>query len=446
MPTEQKTVIDDYRAEFEAGADTRKGEPSWLVSLRSEAMDLFATTGFPSTKREDWKYNDLRALSTKFFQGPNADAARQVPDLSPWLFEGLDSHLLVFVDGLHTPALSHPGGPPAGASIATFAELREGGGDPLRERLGRIAGHEERPFTALGTAFLRDGVFLRLEKGVRLERPLHILWLSAGGAAPTLSSPRLLVSAGEGSRATIIESFAGQEGASYLTNTVSEIDCGPGAEIEHIKLQRESEAGFHVGRTAVRQAAASLYRSREIALGGEMARRELDVRLEGEGARCELDALYLARGRQRLDNRTRVTHAVPGCETRELYKGILDEQGHGIFDGLILVERDAQQTDARQTNRNLLLSDDAVADSMPRLEIYADDVKCTHGSTTGQLADEQLHYLRSRGFDPDAARALLTFAFAREIIDGFEQAPLQSRLGAELLRRLPRGELIEEAL
>jgi len=253
-------------------------------------------------------------------------------------------------------------------------------------------------------------------------------------------APRLLVEVGQNSRAGIVERYLSADDSPHFTNAIGELSLAEGARLAHLKLLAENAAAWQIGANHVRQAATSHYASREILLGGAMCRRELHVTLAGREASCELNALYLGAGEQRHDLRTRVRHAASDCQTRELYKGILDGRARGIFDGLIIVEQDAQKTDARQTNRNLLLSPDATAYSLPRLEIYADDVKCTHGSTTGQISDEQLFYLRTRGFSADAARALLTYAFASEIVEGVEPAALRRELASALLARLPQSQ------
>jgi Fe-S cluster assembly protein SufD len=321
---------------------------------------------------------------------------------------------------------------PAGVGLLRLSE------SDAAPELGALAALDGQGFSALNAAFLEDGVLLRLAEGVRLERPLHLLHLSSG-VEGGLSCPRLCVDAGDGGKATIIESFAGLGGGRRLVSAVAEIRCGKEARVDHIKLQREHGRALHVGRSAVHQEAGSRYRAWEITFDGEAVRKETEVRLAGSGATCELNSLYLGQGSRHVDNRVRVTHAAAGCDTREIYKGVLDGKSQGVFDGLIYVERDAQQTDAQQTNRNLLLSDDAVAYSMPRLEIYADDVKCTHGSTTGQLDEEQLFYLRTRGIGPEDARSLLTYAFAGEVVDSIEIEPVRRALAGQLLEFLPRS-------
>ena len=409
-------------------------------SFRAAAAERFAARGLPRRGEETWKYNNLKPLIEAGFL-PAGEPGQVDADAAAGLFTpGLDAHRLLFVDGVHRPDPSAAGALPAGVRVSPlaaepFAKLTELG-------LGRSAEIDDAPFTALNSAWWRDGVLLELAEGAELDWPIELLFLGSETAAGTMACPRVLVRAGKGSRATLIESYRGSGGGARLVNAVGEIDCGVDSEIEHVKLMRDGDADWHLGSTHVRQAAGSRYRSREFVLGGKMTRREVHLDLAGEGALCELNALYLAGAGQLHDLRTRVRHSVADCETHELYKGILDADGKGIFDGLVYVAEDAQRTDAHQTNRNLLISDDATAYSMPRLEIYADDVKCSHGTTTGQIEDEQVFYLRTRGFGPDAARALLTYAFAREIVEGLSSEALRETLMDELLRRLPRSELI----
>ena len=445
MTTVLNSRIEEYVADFRAReAVLPAGEPVWLRALRRQAMERFAALGWPSVKHADWKFNNLKSLPDEFFRSPGVQEITREVELP--LSGRFEAHLLVFVDGHYAPGLSDPGVLPAGASLETLSAAWRRDPQRVRPKLSSLAGFESRAFSALNTAFMADGLWLHLAPGTRLERPIHMLCLAGAGESGLMTSPRALVVAEAGSAATIIESHASLGTGAQFVNTATEIEVGAGAEIRHIKLQRQHETAYHIGLTAVRQERESRYRSWELNLGGAMARKECHVRLAGEGADCELNSLYLGRGEQRLDNRTRVVHGAPGCRTRELYKGILDGRSHGIFDGMILVEQDAQQTDARQTNRNLLLSPDAVVNSLPQLEIYADDVKCTHGSTTGALDDAQLFYLRARGFTMDAARALLTHAFASEIIESIGLDEVMRELKAELLGRLPQGELIGRSL
>jgi len=409
-------------AEFPAFA-TARAEAAPLAALRREAAARFAALGLPGRDREEWKYADLRPFAAAgwrpFAEQPAAppaalaDALAALPDLG-----GLR---LVLVDGVYAPGLSRAGALPAGLAVSPLTAA-----DPARlvaAGFGRLASPADAAFTALSAAWWQGGLFLAIAPEATLAAPIEIVHLATGAAAGRMLAPRLLVDAGRASSAVVVERFLSADGAAHFTNAVGELSLGEGAALAHQKILAENAAAWHIGAAHVRQAARSRYVSNEFVFGGAMSRRELHLTLAGRAASCELNALYLGAGEQRLDLRTRVRHAEADCQTRE--------------DGLIIVAQDAQKTDARQTNRNLLLSPDATAYSMPRLEIYADDVKCTHGSTTGQISDEQLFYLRTRGFAAEAARALLTVAFAREILAGIELAPLRQELTGALLARLP---------
>jgi Fe-S cluster assembly protein SufD len=432
-------------ADFPAFVAARTDELA-LGDLRRTAATRFAALGLPGREREDWKYADLRPFAAAAWRGlapaPSAAAlaaARQLVDALPVIA----SHRFVLVDGRYRPELSAPGELPPGLSVTPLAAV-----SPKRllaAGLGQLAAAPDAAFTALNTAWWQDGLFIEIAPAAAPPLPIELIHVASGGAAGVMLAPRLLVCGGDGSRTTLIERYASAGGAAHFTNAIGEVFVGDDAQLEHLKLLRENAAAWHIGASHVRQGARSRYASRELVLGGAMARREVQLVFAGAGAECSLEALYLADGDERRDLRTRVRHAEGQCRTHELYKGILGGRARGIFDGLIYVAQDAQKTDARQTNRNLLLSPEATAYSMPRLEIYADDVKCTHGSTTGQISDEQLFYLRTRGFSAEAARALLTYAFASELLETIEPLALRQELTAALLARLPQSDLIEVA-
>jgi len=311
-----------------------------------------------------------------------------------------DTHKLVFVNGVFDVNSSRIGELPSGTILRPAAQVVNDAGTVLPHP-------GNNPLTALNSVASQDGLFLEVPEGVHLKRPVELFFLTDHCATQTMVAPRTLVSAHKGSQLTVVEHFMGPACDAVLNTPVTEILCGENSTVRHLKVIRESSDHLHFGTTHVRQLAGSSYTSREFAFGGSSVRRELHVDLDGPEASCDLTALYMAAGQQRMDMRTRVNHNVPGCRTNELYKGLLDDQARTVFDGLIKVARDAQQTAAFQTNRNLVLSEETISYSIPRLEIYADDVKCSHGSTTGQLDDEQLFFLKSRGFDADAARVML---------------------------------------
>jgi len=291
--------------------------------------------------------------------------------------------------------------------------------------------------TALNTAFVEDGAFIYLPAGAELQGPIHLLFLSTAPAKPTLSQPRNLILLGEGSRATIVETYAGIPGDVYCTNAVTEVVLGENAHLHHYKLQEESARAFHIALTQVRHGRHSRFTSHSLAIGAALARNEVRTLLASEGSECTLNGLYMATGKQHLDNRTLIDHQGPRCTSRELYKGVLDGQSRGVFSGRVLVRHDAQKTDASQTNKNLLLSKDARVHSTPALEILADDVKCRHGSTIGQLDAAALFYLRSRGIGEEDARALLTWAFASDVAARLTVPEVRAEVERALGLRLP---------
>jgi Fe-S cluster assembly protein SufD len=418
----------------EAVAPRHQGENAGTGKLRQDGLNAFLRQGFNVQGREDWKYSDVSVLARGDFS-PFAGSTRPGAELAGFL-SGADTYKLVFINGVFSPEMSSTGQMPAGVTLQPMTEARQA--NP-----GLLAAYDQAPVTALNTAFWQDGLFLDVADGAALDRPLEIFFLTDEQAAGTMVSPRNLITAGKNSGLTVVEHFTGPARGPLLQTPVTEITCGPDSVVRHLKLVREGEQALHYGSTHVRQLAGSNYTSREFALGGASIRRELHLDLDGQGAECDLTALYMASGSQRQDLRTRVNHNVPGCRTNELYKGILDGQARAVFDGLIKVARDAQQTEAFQTNRNLVLSDDTIAYSIPRLEIYADDVKCSHGSTTGQLDDEQLFFLRSRGFDPLTSRIMLANAFASEIVEGVRNADLRRSLTEEIAARLSRSSVTE---
>ncbi len=395
------------------------GEPDWLSELRKEAFARVNALGFPTTRDEAWRFTNVARIIRTPFQLARGSWLERVPQLGP--LPGGEVARIVFVNGRYAPELSRPNG-----GTFVFRSLPEALlEDPraLRPHLARRAKFERNAFAALNTAFLEDGAFVRVPRGAVAEEPLHLVFVAEPeGDAPTISHPRILIVAEANSQAKVIETYMGSgwlesegEGASTFTNSVTEIVCGEGAVLEHYKLQRESVSAFHVHTIACEQAGASRFDSHNFCLGAALARTDIEVLFEAEGSECTLNGLFVTSGAQHVDNHTLIDHAKPHCTSRELYKGILDGKSRGVFHGKIIVRPDAQKTDAIQTNKNLLLSREALVDSTPALEILADDVKCRHGSTIGQLDANSLFYLRSRGISEEDARALLTYGFAADL-------------------------------
>ena len=298
---------------------------------------------------------------------------------------------------------------------------------------------EENAFTALNTAFLYDGAYIWVPRGVILENPIQLLFVATSREHVYAAQPRNIIIAGIDSQCKIVETYVGLAQNTYLTNTVTDITLGDNAVVEHIKIQAEGVNVYHVGTTRLQMNAACRFTSNMISLGGSIVRNNMTARFDAEGAECILNGLSLGRGSQVVDNHTVIDHAKPHCTSHELYKAILDGASKGIFNGKVFVRKDAQKTDAKQTNKTLLLSDDATMNTKPQLEIFADDVKCTHGATIGQLDDEQIFYLRSRGIDLDAARDILTSAFAGDVVNRITIEPLRRHVGMIIHDRLNKN-------
>jgi Fe-S cluster assembly protein SufD len=412
--------------------------PSWPHALRARAMERFAELGFPGPRDEDWKFTSLTPLAEIPFRRASdpdwAAAAEVVHALAPDLGTALP---VIFANGKLAPTRSFP----AGLEVARLAGAPGAHRARLEPYLGQVARYESHPFVALNTAFLKDVALVYVPKNTVLAEPIHLVFVSDAPGEPTVSYPRTLVVAEPNSKATVIQSYLGAEGQTYFTDAVTEIVVGENAHVDHYKLQRESLKAFHLEVLCVRQERGGNFRSHAVTLGGGWVRNEVRALFAGAGGECTLNGLYLAGDSRHVDNRTVIDHAKPHCASHELYKGILDGKAHGVFNGKIFVRQDAQKTDAKQTNQTLLLSEDAVINTKPQLEIFADDVKCTHGATVGQLSTDALFYLRSRGLGLNEARSLLTYAFANDIIERIQVEPLRRRLEEHLLARqhLPPG-------
>jgi Fe-S cluster assembly protein SufD len=409
--------------------------------LRRKAIDHFAAVGFPTLRDEEWRFTSVAPLTRIPFRlaesgpGVGEDLAEQINRLGP-------GYRAVFVNGHFAPQLS------TGGLAGSLAEYLHRHPDRVERHLGTLAGFDQSAFTALNTAFFGDGAFVSIPPGKEIAEPIHLVFVSTGRGEPAVAHPRNLIVAGRHSRATIVETYLGSPEDVYFTNAVTEIVLEEEAGIDHYKVQREGAQAFHVATQQVQQNRGSTLTSHLINLGGSLVRNDVNAVLAGQGCECTLNGLYLASGRQHVDNHTRIDHAKPHCASHELYKGILDGQAHGVFNGKIYVHQDAQKTDAKQTNKTLLLSEQAVINTKPQLEIFADDVKCTHGATVGQLDAEAVFYLRSRGIGQREARDLLTFAFANDILQRVRPEALRAELERALLagRRLPESRVAEEAV
>jgi Fe-S cluster assembly protein SufD len=420
---------DAYMAAY-ARSSGAFGGGARLRQLRQAAIERFGLLGFPTTHNEEWKYTNLAPfLKTPYQSAPAGTLAiGEVRAAIP------GAPRLVFLNGRFAPELSAPGAM-AGLKVSSLKEALDRGA--VADRIGAIAAFESNALVALNTAMFEDGALVEIADAAVLEAPVELLFVSATAGTPAVTFPRILIVAGRDSQAQIVETYCGS--GSYFTNAVTEVVSGDGAVLEHYKLQEESEAALHFGMLAVRQGASGTFVSHNIAFGAALARNEIEVILDGEGAECTLNGLYVAGGRQHIDNYTTLDHARPHSNSHELYKGVLDGKSQGVFHGRIVVRPEAQKTDAIQRNKNLLLSEGATINTKPQLEIYADDVKCTHGATVGQVDADAIFYLRSRGIALAEARKLLTYAFTSEMTSAMKLEPVRERVGAELFRRLSGG-------
>jgi Fe-S cluster assembly protein SufD len=424
------------RAGFEARLPGRG--LAYVDALRTSALARFETLGLPTARDEDWKYTSLRALDRwNFASGlpPPECPAVAVPALPA----ALRAWRIVFQDGEFAPTLSDLAGLPDGVILEPLATALEKRAGEIEAELGRYAPANGHGFLALNTSLLSGGAYLRLGPGLKLERPIEILHVATGGNPAPAYLPRTLILAESQSAATIIERFTGAQDGAYLTDAVTELAVRPGAHLEHVRLQEEGAQAWHVGGLYLHLGRDAHVISHNLMLGAALARLDLRAVLAGEGAHCELNGLYLAGDHQHLDNHTHIEHEKPHGTSRERYRGVLDGRARAVFHGRIVVRPGAQKTDAQQENRNLLLSREAEVDTKPQLEIYADDVKCAHGATVGQLDPDALFYLRSRGMDEAGARGLLTVAFAKEVIEAIRLAPLRERLEKMVMDRLHLG-------
>jgi Fe-S cluster assembly protein SufD len=430
---------DRFLALHEGFAASRVGEPAWLARLRADALGAFREQGLPHTRLEEWRHTNVTPLARVPFalaSSPARPVARD--DLEHHAFPVFACSVYVFVNGRFAPELSAAQRLNCGTTVESLADALRGDPERLASALGRAVDLKQHAFAALATAFLDDGACVRVPRGAGTEQPIHLVFVSTPGAEgqPLLSHPRVLVEAAASSRLTLIQDHVAVGTSPGFSNCVTEVDVGPDAQVDLVLVQREPDYRFHVSNLAVAQDRDSRFAAHTLCFGGAIVRNDAGVRLLGEGAECRLDGLFVAGGRQLVDNHTSVDHAVPRCTSREIYKGIVGGQARGVFRGRILVRPDAQKTSAQQSNANLLLGVGAEVDTKPQLEILADDVKCSHGSSVGQLDPDAFFYLRSRGLSEDVARDLLTRGFAQEILRALPQPALSDALDDVLQQRL----------
>jgi Fe-S cluster assembly protein SufD len=404
--------------------------PSWLEDLRGRAMARFEAVGFPAQKSEAWRHTNIGPIVRAQWELADAGSMTGAAQLVERFTFGKEAIAeLVFVNGHYHGELSRLGKLPRGAKVGSLAEAIEKDGDVVQRHLAKYASVEANSFVALNTGLIADGAYIHLPAGVTIEQPIHILLVSTGGGErPAAAHPRVLVITEENVHATIVESYVGHEGQTYFTNTVTEIVCGADSHIDHCRLQQESTAAYHVSTMQVDLQRSATFVSHACTIGGKLTRNDLNCIMNGERAYATLNGLVLIGGDQHCDNHTLLRHEKANCPSHELYKHVLDGHSSAVFKGQIFVQKDAQKTDSKQTSKTLLLSDDAYMNSQPALEIYADDVKCTHGSTTGPVDEDMVFYLRTRGVSLQAARHLLTYAFAADVTRRIKVEPVRRRI------------------
>ena len=421
-----------------------RGGPEWLRPLREAAMARTVELGFPTARHEDWKYTNLSALVKKPFSPTAAGAEIAEADLAPFVFRGRESARLVYVNGRYVPELSDSCSQPGGVIACSLADSLKFNRELVELHLAKHADYENDFFSALNTAFIEDGAFVYVPGGAVVEKPIHIIYVATRTEAPIVTQPRNLIIVGDSADVGIVEEYVSMGGEEYFSNVVSEVVAGENAVVEHYRVERESMKAFNVGTVRVQQARNSNVACHGAFLGGGLVRNNVHLVLAGEGAECLINGLFMTAGRQHVDNFMRVEHASPHCDSRQFYNGILDDRSSGVFSGRIVVLEDAQKTDAKQTNRNLLLSDEATVDSKPQLEIYADDVKCTHGATIGQLDDDAIFYLRARGISEEMARTLLLFGFAAENLERMRLSYIRTYVEDLIKDKMPQGRVLRK--
>jgi len=427
--------VERYVAAFEALKDRRPAGPVALEQARQTAIARFAALGFPTTADEDYRFTNVAPIAATPFERAPEHTAVAGADVTGHLYGTATAAELVFVNGRFQLALSSVASVPPGLTVSGPADAL--GAPDVQAWLTKLAPSESSAFTALNTAFFEDAAVIRIGKGAVIEAPINIVFVTTGSGAPTASYPRILIVAGEQSQSTIIESHIGLGELTYFSCAVTEAVCGPHSVVDHYRVQLDRSHGYHYCRLQVQAERNATFLSHAFSLGGAIVRNDLGAVLGGEGIDCTLNGLYVADGDTLVDNHTTIDHAMPHCGSHEVYKGILGGKAKGIFNGKIIVRKDAQKTDAKQTNKAMLLSGTAQINTKPQLEIFADDVKCTHGATIGQLDADALFYLQARGITRGDARALLIRSFAGDLVARVKFQPLRERLERWLLAAIP---------
>lgn len=429
---------ESFAGAFREAVRQKSNESSWLQMLRRRSLERFESAGFPTVDQEEWKYTNVAPIAkaelNPIVTANELDITRE--SLASFAYEEARGSRLVFVNGIFREKLSDTSSLPGGVTAVSLDELANDDG-LVRDVFAREAESAASGFIALNAALFTGGLLLTIPRDTSIAIPIHLLFIAEGHGAETPTiSPRVIVDAGENCEATIIESFVGATESAYLTNSVVDFDLKSGARVRHYRVQGESNSGFHIGTTRAELGAQASYEITSINLGAALSRHDVKVTMDHEGAACAVDGLYMIEGAQHHDTHSLIDHRQPHCTSRQLYKGILDGKSRAVFNGKVFVRHGAQQTDAQQTNKNLLLSSEAQVDTKPQLEIYADDVKCTHGAAIGQLEDEELFYLESRGINPALAKNMLTYGFAEEVIEKIKIDSIKRELDEAVLNRL----------
>jgi Fe-S cluster assembly protein SufD len=416
MPPEEIKQADPYVSAFQRFTQDRS-EPAWLVKLRRSGFAHFTEAGFPTLKHEDWRFTNVAPIAKLPFEPVLEPGRGGAPAVKQFNFAAIDCIRLVFLDGHFAPELSTLPPQPKNVEIGSVAQALERDHPLVQQHLGHHARLDHNAFTSLNTAFFIDGAFIHVPAGQSPSLPVHLLFIATSTKTGATVHPRNLVIAERDSRLTLIESYVSTVQGPYFTNAVTEFVIGEQARVEHCKLQDESQAAYHIAAQQMNLGKQCDFISHSIATGARLSRNNINTHLGGDHIECILNGLYLTKDDQLADHHMIVEHASPHCNSHDYYNGILDDRSKGVFHGRILVRPIAQKTDAKQTNKNLLLSDNATVDTKPQLEIYADDVRCTHGATVGQLNKDSIFYLRARGIGLETARRMLIHSFAGEIID-----------------------------
>ncbi len=436
-------TIRHYLADFKQLQNIKKDD--WFSKQRQSAFNIFQESGFPSTRKENWKYTDVKPITKKLFSNiTNSNVVISDNEIDAILFKELECIELVFVNGAYSEKYSNIKNLPNKLTIRNMANAFVNDEDFLKKHLSQYVNGDSSSFVTLNTAFIQDGAYINVPSDLTLERPISITYISKDNSNIFATHPRNLIFMGENSKATIIENYIGIDDANYFTNAVTETSLSQGASLKHYKIQQESSNAFHIGSLNTSQNKDSRFESHSISIGGALVRNDINARLNKEGAEIMMNGLYMTDNAQHIDNHTRVDHFKPLTQSNQNYRGVLNGKSRGVFNGKVVVHPQAQKIEAYQNNANLLLSDDAEIDTKPELEIYADDVKCNHGATIGQLDNDMLFYLRSRAIDEQTARSLLTYAFADEIINNISFQSIKNKLEHLIIGRLPDSSLIRE--